>query len=231
MSKQVLARALAITSVLVLGGTLAWSYAQHGIVYVLGSDDTPAKKVAGLRSFLGRFGAAAPVVYVGFVVVEVVVAPLPGTMLYAPGGVIFGGFWGGFLSLLGNVIGAGIACQLMRSLFGERAKAYLASSRLARYEERLGGGGAWVVFLLRVNPLTSSDIVSYAAGLTRLSVRQVMLGTFAGMLPLCFAQSYLADSLLTAFPQLFYPALAACGVYAVVVMWILAHLVLGAGAR
>ena len=82
-----------------------------------------------------------------------------------------------------------------------------------------------MIFLLRVNPLTSSDLVSYAAGLTHLSLGKVMLGTLAGMAPLCFAQAYLADGLLTAFPALIYPLLAACAIYAVVVLWVLSKLV------
>ena len=158
---------------------------------------TAEEKVAALRAFFDGFGVAAPLAYVGFVILEVVIAPIPGTMLYAPGGVIFGGFWGGLLSLTGNVIGAGIACQLMRVFIGKRAEEYLERSALARYEERITRHGAWVVFLLRVNPLTSSDLVSYAAGLTHLPVWKLMLGTLAGMAPLCFAQSYLADGLLT----------------------------------
>ena len=64
--------------------------------------------------FFDRSGVAAPLAYVGFVTVKAVVAPIPGTMLHAPGGVIFGGFLAGLLSLAGNVIGAGIACQLDR---------------------------------------------------------------------------------------------------------------------
>ena len=86
---------------------LVWSYANDGIVWVLlRSGDTPEEKVAALRTFFDRFGVAAPVAYLGFVTLEVVVAPIPGTMLYAPGGVIFGGFWGGLLALSGNVLGA-----------------------------------------------------------------------------------------------------------------------------
>ena len=81
-----------------------------------------------------------------------------------------------------------------------------------------------MIFLLRVNPLTSSDLVSYAAGLTRLSVWKLMLGTLAGMAPLCFAQAYLADGLLAAFPQLIYPLVAACVVYGLVVIWIVIRL-------
>jgi hypothetical protein len=43
-----------------------------------------------------------------------------------------------------------------------------------------------------------------------------MLGTLIGMAPLCWAQAYLADELLTAFPRLIYGMLVACAVYAVV---------------
>jgi uncharacterized membrane protein YdjX (TVP38/TMEM64 family) len=143
---------------------------------------------------------------------------------YAPGGVLFGGFWGGLLSLSGNVAGAGIACQLTRVLIGERAEKYLARSALAPYEARITRSGMWVIFLLRVNPLTSSDLVSYAAGLTHLAVWKVMLATLAGMAPLCFAQAYLAEGLLAAFPRLVYPLVAACAVYALVVVWVLTNL-------
>ena len=218
-------RALAIAAVLSLVGLLAWSYATDGLMRVLlSSGDTAEEKVAALRAFFDRFGVAAPLAYVGFVMVEVVVAPIPGTMLYAPGGVIFGGFLGGLLSLAGNVIGAGIACGLMRAFLGDRAEKYLERSALAPYEARISQRGAWVIFLLRVNPLTSSDLVSYAAGLTHLPLAKVMLGTLAGMAPLCFAQAYLADGLLTAFPALIYPLLAACAIYALVVLWVLSKL-------
>ena len=211
-----------MTAIGLLGGLLAWSYANDGIVGVLlRTGDTAEEKVAALRAFFRQFGVAAPLAYVGFVIAEVVVAPIPGTMLYAPGGVLFGGFWGGLLSLSGNVAGAGIACQLTRVLIGERAEKYLARSALARYEARITRSGMWVIFLLRVNPLTSSDLVSYAAGLTRLSVWKVMLATLAGMAPLCFAQAYLAEGLLAAFPLLVYPLVAACAVYALVVVWVL----------
>jgi uncharacterized membrane protein YdjX (TVP38/TMEM64 family) len=218
-------RSLLTVAIALVGGLLGWSYATGGILYVLLHSGTAEEKVAALRAFFDGFGVAAPLAYVGFVILEVVIAPIPGTMLYAPGGVIFGGFWGGFLSLAGNVIGAGVACQLMRLFLGHRAEEYLERSALARYEERITRHGGWVVFLLRVNPLTSSDLVSYAAGLTHLPVWKLMLGTLAGMAPLCFAQSYLAEGLLTAFPTLVYPLVAACVIYGLVVIWVLINLV------
>ncbi len=151
--------------------------------------------------------------------------PPPGAMLYAPGGVLFGGFWGGLLSLSGNVLGAGLACQLMRTIFGESVQKWFALSALGRHQERIEQNGAWLVFLLRLNPLTSSDLVSYAAGLTRLSVWKLMAATLAGMAPLCFAQAYFADGMLASFPSLIYPLAAGCVLYAGLAIWILVSLV------
>jgi len=211
---------LATGGVLVsIAGVALWSFAAKGLVYsMLCGEFSAAEKIQQLQEFFGRLGVAAPLAYIAMVTGEVVLAPLPGAMLYAPGGVIFGGFWGGLLSLTGNVIGAGVACQIMR-IFGrpyiERA---MDGKSVQRYEQRLVRSGVWVVFLLRVNPLTSSDFVSYAAGATTMPLWKLMLGTLLGMAPLCWAQAYLADEILAAFPKLMYPLLAACVVYTVVVV-------------
>ncbi|MCU0916272.1 MAG: VTT domain-containing protein [Planctomycetes bacterium] len=212
--------------VVVLAGALVawavWSYTSNGIIALLLQPGlSAADKVMALQVYFDSFGLIAPLVYVGIVTIEVVVAPLPGLMLYAPGGVIFGGFWGGLLSLLGNTGGAGIACQLIRVLGGKRFAAWLEQGRLKRYHERLSRSGLWLILLLRINPLTSSDLVSYAAGLTGIPLWKVMFGTLLGMAPLCWAQAYLADGLLRAFPQLVYPLLLLCVLYAAVVVWLL----------
>jgi uncharacterized membrane protein YdjX (TVP38/TMEM64 family) len=88
--------------------------------------------------------------------------------------------------------------------------------------------GSWLVFLLRLNPLTSSDLVSYAAGFTRIPVWKVMLATACGMAPLCFAQAALSDGLFRSFPVLIYPLLAACALYVVVVLIVLRRLLVTA---
>ena len=193
---------------------------------LLADDASAAEKVEQLQEFFRSFGLAAPLVYVGLVLVEVVVAPIPGAMLYAPGGLIFGGFWGGLLSLIGNVLGAGVACGLMREFGRPLAQRWFQGESLRIYEAQLTRRGAWVVFLLRVNPLTSTDLVSYAAGLTSMPISKVMLGTLLGMAPLCWAQAYLADTLLHAIPELIYPLLIACLIYTLCVLWIIRKLII-----
>ena len=63
-----------------------WSWYSQGLVFDLVRQDwDAAAKIARLRTFFDDCGLWAPVVYVAFVTVEVVVAPIPGLMLYARG--------------------------------------------------------------------------------------------------------------------------------------------------
>ena len=200
-----------------------WSYRNGGLVQVLlasGTGDS-AQPLDRLRDYLLAWGPLAPAVYVGAVVIEVVVAPIPGTLLYAPAGAIFGGLLGGTLSLIGNVIGAMVARAIAASL-GEHALAKrLNNPGLRRYRDLVLARGVWVVFLLRVNPLTSSDLVSYAAGLVGVPMWQVALGTLLGMAPLCYAQSYLAEQLFHLLPGAVYVVTGLCLAYAAIVVVVL----------
>lgn len=181
-----------------------WSYWSGGVVgAMLASPAEGEDALTVIRDYVLGWGTLAPVAYVVAVTVEVVVAPIPGAILYAPGGAIFGGFIGGTLSLIGNVAGAAIACWL-GTTFGADWVAKRAAggdhSTLSAIHARLTERGGWLVFVLRVNPLTSSDLVSYAAGLAGVPVRRVALGTLFGMAPQCYAQAYLAESLFQILP-------------------------------
>jgi len=216
------ARRLAAALVVAVVSLVLWSWLGGGIVGILLDRDVAnGAKLEHVRHVFDGFGTLAPLAYVAAVTVEVVVAPLPGLALYAPGGLIFGGFWGGLLSLIGNVIGAGIAFGLARALGHEAASRFLEASALAATERRLAARGGWIVFLVRLNPLTSSDLVSYAAGLGSIRLPALLIGTAAGMAPLCWIQAYAASSLVEAFPWLIEPLLALALVYVVAAIWLL----------
>ncbi len=50
-----------------------------------------------------------------------------------------------------------------------------------------------IVFFSRLVPVVSFDIVSYGAGLTRISLKKFTLATFFGMIPLTFTYNYLSS--------------------------------------
>ena len=210
---------IAALAVLALAGWAIWSNMSGGLVRVLLSAPPEGQGLLEtLRAYVHSWGVLAPLVYVAIVTVEVLIAPIPGLLLYAPAGAIFGGVLGGTLSLVGNTIGAAIASFLARALGAPWLARHVHSPRFAAIRERLQKRGAWVVFGLRLNPLTSSDLVSYAAGLAGVPSRWVALGTFFGMLPQCYLQAYLAEKLFEVVPL---PAIiAGASIAAAVVIWI-----------
>jgi uncharacterized membrane protein YdjX (TVP38/TMEM64 family) len=181
----------------------AWavaSYFQDGFVAIavdaaMGRDNG----IERLRELVQSAGALGPLVYILAVAVEVVLAPIPGALLYAPGGALFGGFWGGTFSLAGNVIGAGLATWI-GAAFGARLVDVDQRAGLSALRDRLHRRGMILVLLCRLNPLTSSDLVSYAAGMAGLGPGRVMTGTAIGMLPLCYIQAYAADWIFSLLP-------------------------------
>lgn len=205
----------AVVILCIVGWTI-WSWSTGGLIAVLAegarTSDSSAQLEA-LRQALARWGALAPAVYVAAVVVEVLIAPIPGTLLYAPAGALFGGLYGGFLSLIGNTLGAIAASAIARALGEDVVARRLQGSPVARHVDALRVRAFWVILLLRLNPLTSSDLVSYAAGAIGIPVWKVGLATFIGMAPLCFAQAYLAQEIFDVLPGGFYVLIVAGVIY------------------
>jgi uncharacterized membrane protein YdjX (TVP38/TMEM64 family) len=221
--RLVIERLLIAAFVAVLGWSV-WSYFHSGIVFaVIAAARQDGDSLDLVRDAIARAGPFGPAAYVAAVVLEVLVAPIPGTLLYAPGGAIFGGGWGGTLSLAGNVIGAATATWLA-SAFGHRLVRSTERQRASGLAEKLRRHGLFVIVLLRVNPLTSSDLVSYAAGLVGIPVWRVAVGTLIGMAPLCYAQSYASEWIFRVMPSSGVVVLALGAAYLVVVLWIVARM-------
>ena len=205
--------------------TMLVSWRNDGIMArLLDTQLSASERVLVLQHFFQEAGFFAPVAYVIFVIAEVIVAPIPGLMLYAPGGLIFGPWLGGFLAIIGNTIGAGISCALVRSAGSAWLEKISTNTSMDKLQKSLNRRGFWMILFLRLNPLTSTDLLSYAAGLTRIPIWHVMLATGLGMAPLCFAQSWLSDGIFNRWPGLIWPLMIAGLLYLAAVVVILARM-------
>lgn len=138
--------------------------------------------VASIENFLQRAGGWAPIAFILLRVVAIVVTVVPNAPLDVAGGVLFGPFWGTVYSLLGSEAGAIVCFILARTLGREVITRHL--HREITFSDHIADRHLGVVVLLaRLEPIFSFALVSYGAGLSRMSLRSFALCTLAGMIP------------------------------------------------
>ena len=123
------------------------------------------------REWVDSHGLWGRVLFVGMVVLQVVVALIPGEPLELLGGYAFGALEGTVLTLAGIVLGSALVFLLVRKfgvklveVFFDQQKirelAFLHDPRKTRL----------IAFLLMLIPGTPKDFLSYFAGLTRMTL-------------------------------------------------------------
>ncbi len=147
----------------------------------------------GLRKWAAELGAWAPAATGTLMVVQALAAPIPAVVVTATNSILFGPFWGGWLSILSATVAAWICFALAR-LYGEPVVRKLVSARaLAHANGFLERHGAAAVLGARLVPIVPFDPISYLAGLSRMSAWTFFWATFAGQVPAGMAYSYVAQ--------------------------------------
>ena len=141
-----------------------------------------------VKGWLVRTGALAPLTYMA-VMALVVATPLPSLPLNFAAGAFFGPLWGTLYSVSGATGGALISFFLARFLGRKFIERFLKGHIhfCTSCSDRLL---TMFVFLARLVPVFSFDVISYGAGLTKMSVWNFIIANFLGMLPLTFLYNY-----------------------------------------
>lgn len=142
-----------------------------------------------IQTWLEAAGALAPLVYMGAMAAAVVISPVPSLPLDIAAGAFFGPLAGTAYSVAGALAGAVISFMIARSLGRELIEQFLGGhvNFCMECSDRLL---TKIVFLSRLVPLLSFDVISYGAGLTKMSLKNFALATLLGMIPLTFLYNY-----------------------------------------
>ena len=135
--------------------------------------------------FLSEAGSLAPVLFVILMAMSVVVSPIPSLPLDIAAGAFFGPFLGGLYAVVGALLGA-LVSFLMARFLGRDLVERVLSGHVNFCSECSDKLLTRVVFLSRLLPFISFDVVSYGAGLTKMSIGKFALATGLGMTPLTF---------------------------------------------
>jgi len=117
---------------------------------------------------------------------------LPGSVLTLGSGLFFGLWWGTFLVLCGNVLGAAVAFGIGR-LLGRTwvEERILRRAKWARLDEAISREGWKIIFLSQVHPFFPTSLLNYFYGITRIRFRTCMAWIALAQLPGIFLYAYL----------------------------------------
>ncbi len=153
---------------------------------------------AWIDACLQRLGFLAPLAYMLLRVVAVVVTVVPNAPLDIVGGVLFTPFWGTVYSLLGSVAGATV-CFLVARFLGRDALVRVLHRDITFADRFAQRQMALIVLFARLEPVFSFALVSYGAGLTRMSLTSFAVSTLVGITPGTILLNYYGKSLFRGF--------------------------------
>ncbi len=155
---------------------------------------------AVLRRHIEAAGLWGPAAVIAFMTLAIVFSPLPSAPIALAAGALYGHGWGTVYVAAGAELGALVAFGLARYCGQGLVRRWTGGDVPALLRRAVGSqnGLMWVVFVSRLLPFISFDLVSYAAGLTPLTVWRFAVATLAGIVPASFLLAHFGSELVAA---------------------------------
>jgi uncharacterized membrane protein YdjX (TVP38/TMEM64 family) len=136
----------------------------------------------GVSAWVDSLGWWGPLVF-ALCYALAVTALVPGSVLNASAGALFGVTLGVGAVLVGATAGAAVSFALARTLGRPAVARYAGSGRLARLDAYLSRRTFESVLVLRMVGLFPFGVVNYGAGVAGVRFTPYIAGTFAGIIP------------------------------------------------
>lgn len=148
-----------------------------------------------IKAYILSFGILAPLISFLLMVFQSLVAPLPAFLITFANAALFGWIYGAILSWFSAMIGA-ILCFYIAQYLGRDIVEKLTSKKaLEKVDLFFEKHGLNAILIARLLPFISFDIISYAAGLTKMGIKHFIVATAIGQLPATLIYSYVGEML------------------------------------
>ncbi|MAG44783.1 hypothetical protein CL633_02735 [bacterium] len=177
MKKQAIKIIKILLAILVLYFVLAWT-----------SSLISLDKLENFAQSLGVFG---PLIIVLYIIFSHVLAPLVGTPAIVLGVLMFGVFETVFYLYLANMISAIINFYISRKFGRKLVLRFVGKRSMAKIDEFINLFGTKLLIVSRVLGFSVSELISYAAGLTKISFKKYFVITLIFTLMPCIVFGFL----------------------------------------
>lgn len=166
---------------------------QTGVLAFLENSDN-------LRPWIEKQGPIGPFVIIGLMMIAIIMSPIPSAPIALVAGAIYGHSIGTIYIAIGSVLGATTAFYIARIAGIDVTRRWLGD----HYGKGLSGSQNMlmvIIFISRLLPFISFDMISYAAGVTSLSFWRFAIATLAGIIPASFLLAHFGSELVSAESQ------------------------------
>lgn len=135
-----------------------------------------ARDPEAFRAWVDSYGVWSRVLFVGMVILQVIVAFIPGEPIELAAGYAFGFIEGSLLTMVGFLIGSWMIFALVRKFGVKLVEVFFHRNKIEEFKFLKNPKKTKVLaFILMIIPGTPKDFLSYFAGLTQLTLRQWLL--------------------------------------------------------
>lgn len=137
-----------------------------------------------LREFVEEKGFLAQIIFIGVIVLQVIMAVIPGEPFEVAAGYAFGAMEGTILALIGTVLGGVIVFILVRVFGIKLVRLFYSEEKIESLSFlKTSKKKTILYFLIFMIPGTPKDLLSYFAGMTDMKLSLWILISFFGRIP------------------------------------------------
>lgn len=131
------------------------------------------------QEFVVGLGFLGPIVIIGTIVLEVIIAPIPGFIPAITAGFMFGPIFGAIYTYIGNVIGTVIVFFLARKYGKKLLHWFEQKDRLEKYGKTITRHENYLLFFYFF-PILPVDIITTAFGLSKICKKKFFVVSSVG---------------------------------------------------
>ncbi len=130
-----------------------------------------------------QMGSWGVLLFFGIMMLQCIIAPIPSELVQIVGGLIFGIWLGSLYSFAGIMITSFIGYFIAIRGGAHVIEAAIGQKNVKPLEHFIGKYGIWAMIFGRGIPIIPFDLVTYGAGLVKMSRRDYLIGTAIGTVP------------------------------------------------